>query len=265
MAEEVRVDVRKKMRQATSISVALDESDGKKIYRARCDTPAHPYRFDCVLGISMKKLGTEGSVSSEVNRDHAQQGHMQLEAFHRRFFTKGAKVIRDPRKKAKHSPAHAQPSQPVATPRAQGQPVAALPGRCAATQSQAASSTAKGVKRKREVPQPTFDEDGFTDFRRKVRVVASDGGPSERRALLMTAASDFYPNAQLALTDMMHCIRRATQEPLHLMGEFEQVFEEIVNKRHALLPDIANSKKWQSILQAVQTAVLRRSLLEALT
>ena len=49
-AETVREDTRQKCADATSLTVAVDGSGGRKFLRVRGDTPGPPYRFDAVLG-----------------------------------------------------------------------------------------------------------------------------------------------------------------------------------------------------------------------
>ena len=49
-AEAVREDTRQKCADATSLTVAVDGSGGRKFLRVRGDTPGPPYRFDAVLG-----------------------------------------------------------------------------------------------------------------------------------------------------------------------------------------------------------------------
>ena len=72
--------------------------------------------------------------------------------------------------------AQRQETQPVASSRAdQLVPIGLSQGR--ETQP-VASSSARGRKRK-EIPEPTVGEEGLEDYRRKVRVLATDGGPAE--------------------------------------------------------------------------------------
>ena len=56
-AEVVRESTRKRMREATSISVAVDECDTRKIIRVRCDTPEPPHQWDGVLGLIRRQYG----------------------------------------------------------------------------------------------------------------------------------------------------------------------------------------------------------------
>ena len=226
MAEDARKDIRTHFGRATSICIAVDESDGRKLVRARCDTPKSPYRFDCVMGILTKKFGKSGRVADEVMEDHALSSTTHFKEFHRRFFTKGAKRFNWGQRKKRPD------AQPGASP------------------------SRKRRRSRQELHAPTLDEEGLEDYRRKVRVLASDGGPSERRALWLSASEEF-PNVDFIIKDMMHCVRIATQKPLHLAGVFEEVFEELINKRHALLPDLSYSGKWKSILLGVQEDTLK--------
>ncbi len=260
MAEEVRVDLRKAFKEASAITVAWDNSDGRKIVRARCDAPESPYRFDCVLGVMTTRLGAFQSVASEVNEDHAKLTHQYLEAFHRRFFTNDARVSY--RRKALPKRQRADASGAAPPNEGGSQPVAT-----AALRTQGAEIARQGGQKRRQPerrggqkgcqPVATLDEEGLNSFRHKVRVLASDGGAAERRALFFSAAGEFYPNANLAIKDLTHCIRIATQKPLHIVSIYEEVYEEIVNKRHSLIPDIQNSNKWRNILQAIQVELLQ--------
>ena len=244
IAEEVRKDVRRHLRESTSISLAVDDSDGRKLVRARCDTPSAPYRFDCVMGIVTKKLGARGKVAREVMEDCALSTHEQLQAFHERFFMTGARRFSYGKsKKASPASADARVSQHVASGRVS-------PG------IQPAASSLPRKRQRNEIPQPTLDHGSMEDYRRKVRVLASDGGSGERRALFVTATSQQFPNVHMVIKDMMHCIRIATQKPLHFVEGMEEVFHEIIDKQHALLPDLSNSVKWKKILEAVQEEVL---------
>ena len=47
------------------------------------------------------------------------------------------------------------------------------------------------------------------------------------------------------------------KNPLHCDELFGEVWDELFNKGHALVPDIMNSTKWQSLLQQMQKHALR--------
>ena len=51
--------------------------------------------------------------------------------------------------------------------------------------------------------------------------------------------------------------RIAVRNPLHIDELFGEVWKELFDKRHALVPDVMNSKKWQDLLQHIQRVVLR--------
>ena len=193
MAEVAREDVRERLRESTSITIGLDESDGRKIFRARCDTPGPPYRFDCVLGVHTKRFGEFNRVVDEVREDHAKRTHRYLESFHRRFFTPNAGVQQIKTRDAK-KPGSAQanvPSNRIETPgpsiNTGRQPVATE-----GSQLPVAVAPSRGAKRKRQPVAISLDEDGYRSYRDKVRVLASDGGAAERRALFFSASGDFF-------------------------------------------------------------------------
>jgi len=253
MAEVTREDVRERLQESTSVTVATDESDGRKIFRARCDTPGPPYRFDCVVGVHSKRFGEFQRVVDEVREDHAKRTHQYLESFHRRFFTPNAGIPQICQRLKKKAPTQASASSNrVETPAIN---ICRQPG---ATENQVpvAAAPARGTKRKRDPVATLLDEEGYNSYREKVRVLASDGGAAERRALFFSASGDFFPNAALTIKDMTHCIRIATQKPMQMVEPYAEVYDEIVDKRHALLPDIQNSNKWQNILRGIQKEVL---------
>lgn len=86
-AEVARESCRKRLREASSVSVAFDECDTRKIIRARCDTPEPPHQWDGVLGIVGKQYGVHGDVSAELKDDHAVQNLRLLEETLRAFYT----------------------------------------------------------------------------------------------------------------------------------------------------------------------------------
>ena len=96
MAEVKREEIRENIANATSISVALDETKGRKIVRIRGDRPTRPFTFDAVLGMygtsylpaKKKTIGAaSGAVESAIQEDHAQHAAKELDAFLKRFFT----------------------------------------------------------------------------------------------------------------------------------------------------------------------------------
>ena len=61
----------------------------------------------------------------------------------------------------------------------------------------------------------------------------------------------------MTIRDPAHAIRIAVQKPLQLEALYGEVYEELINKRHALIPDIQNSDKWKKILEGLQKHVIR--------
>ena len=93
-------------------------------------------------------------------------------------------------------------------------------------------------------------------IRQRVRTFAADGGSKERRALKL-AAKLLFPNVVLLLRDAAHALRIAIKDPLHFDALFGEIWTSLFDERHALVPDIMNSKKWQDLLQHIQQVVLR--------
>ena len=87
--------MRAHIRSATSISVAFDESNGRKLVRMRCDMPVKPYRFNGVMGVLSKSFSNTGkaTVKDAVMEDHAKIALESLERFHKKFFTVGLRKI----------------------------------------------------------------------------------------------------------------------------------------------------------------------------
>jgi len=93
-------------------------------------------------------------------------------------------------------------------------------------------------------------------IRKHVRVFAADGASKERRALLMSV-QEVFPNVSLLIRDAAHALRIAIKDPLHFDKLFGEVWEVLFDTRHALVPDVMNSEKWQDLLQHIQRVVLR--------
>jgi len=89
-----------------------------------------------------------------------------------------------------------------------------------------------------------------------VRVLAADGASSERRALF-AAMERLFKNVVLVIRDPAHAIRIAVSKPLHADELFGEVWHELFDKRHALVPDIQHSEKWKELLVRIEEKVLR--------
>ena len=88
------------------------------------------------------------------------------------------------------------------------------------------------------------------------RAFAADGASSARRALLL-AAGELFPNIVVLLRDAAHIPRISVRDPLHLDDLYGEVWAELFDKRHALVPDVMNSRKWQDLLQNIQKNLLQ--------
>ena len=78
-AKVVRESCRKRIREATSISLAVDGCDTRKVLRVRCDTLEPPYQWDGAIGICNKLYGMTGDISSELKDDYAVHNRCLLE------------------------------------------------------------------------------------------------------------------------------------------------------------------------------------------
>ena len=70
MGEDARQRCRKRLAQATSVTVALDDCGGKKILRFRCDTPGPPYRYDGLIGV-VCRIYIQSKKSETITRNIA--------------------------------------------------------------------------------------------------------------------------------------------------------------------------------------------------
>ena len=93
-------------------------------------------------------------------------------------------------------------------------------------------------------------------IRKCTRVFAAHGASKVRRALAL-AAEELFPNIVLLLRDSAHALRIAVRDPLQNDEPFGEVWTELFDKRHAIVPDAMNSKKWQDLLQNIQKNLLR--------
>ena len=57
----------------------------------------------------------------------------------------------------------------------------------------------------------------------------------------------------LLLRDAAHALRIAIKAPIHNDEVFGEVWHQLFDKRHALVPDVMNSKKWQDLLQRIRS------------
>ena len=223
-AEVVRENCRKRVREATSISVAFDECDTRKVIRVRCDTPEPPHQWDGVIGIVRKQYVVTGDISGELKDDHAVQNLRLLDESFRAFYTPMQSKL--PKKRR---------AQPAAGAPASGGVLPVIGGK-----------RHRGIKRK----PCECNEDELHAFKKKVRILVSDGGSPERRATSLTALN-YFQNVHLVIEDSAHGLRIAMVKPLQLETYFGGMQEELITNRFALIPDIQNSGKWTHILRGL--------------
>ena len=84
----------------------------------------------------------------------------------------------------------------------------------------------------------------------KVVCIAADGASKERRAVILTAR-ELFPNVLIVICDPAHAIRLA-MKALHCDDVFGQVWHELFDAHHALVPNLMNSPKWHNLLVATQ-------------
>ena len=82
MGMEARERCRKRLRDATSVTVALDDCAGRNIVRFRCDTPEPPYVYDGLVGVLSKKWAIEN-----IRDDHAEHSTRLLGLKVKSFWT----------------------------------------------------------------------------------------------------------------------------------------------------------------------------------
>ena len=236
-AEVVRRRMRQKLSEATSVSLAIDECDTRKVIRVRCDTPEPPYKWDGVIAVMRREYGVSGDVAADIKDDHAEHNLRLLDKTLRSFFTPLPDYKPRSPWRAKDAPASASGGAPAP-----------------ASGGQAQSARKRIHTRRREAPK--CNEEMLESFCNKVRVIAADGGSGERRAVFV-AASKYFKRTGMVIRDPAHGLRIATTKPLQLEDHFRVVYEELIGNKHALIPDIQNSGKWKQILVGLQTQVLR--------
>ena len=101
MAEICRRKHRTHLKHATSITIALDESNTRKVLRYCCDTPSHPYTAHGLLGtlrLSYKSTDAVG-YQEQMEEDHAVHALRALKLCLIRFCTRPTRTKR-PRRTA---------------------------------------------------------------------------------------------------------------------------------------------------------------------
>ena len=213
MAEYARRKIRKVLSQATSITLAFDESKYRKIVRFRADLPLGSSRW---FGRLCRHVGSSGfsysgvlglldcskKHASDFEDDHAVTAVKQLDSFLTKFCT----------------------------------PLRRIP-------------------RRRRLQRLDCDEFLKAHVLKTVKVISADGASKERRAVFL-AARDLFPNLLIVIRDPAHAIRIAIKA-LHCDDVFGEVWHELFDDRHALVPDLMNSRKWHNLLVAIQEDNIR--------
>ena len=248
-AEVVRESCRKRIREATSISLAVDECDTRKVIRVRCDTPEPPYQWDGAICICKKLYGITGDVSRELKDDHAVHNRRLFEQSLQSFYMPlkphvKRQYVRRLVAGGRFISGGAVPPSGGAVPASGG----ALP----------ANGRANPLAKRKGTSNVRADcnTDDLSDFVKKVRIVASDGGKSERRAVFMMA-QQYFPNVHFVIEDPAHGLRIALTKPLQLESYFKGIQEALWKSEHALIPDIQNSGKWKEVLKGICKATMR--------
>ena len=251
-AEVVRADVRKTLREATSITLAVDECDTRKVLRVRCDTPEPPYQWDGAICICKKLFGITGDISRELKDDYAVQNRRLFEQTLESFY-----MPLKPHVKRKYARRLAAGISGCAVP-ASGESASEIHAASSALSSHAASGAARLAKKRKGISnaRAACNTDDLSDFVKKVRVLASDGGKSERRAVFCIAHL-YFPNVQFVIEDPAHGLRIALTKPLQLVDDFKEIQEALYKNEHSLIPDIQNSGKWKEVLRGISKTAMR--------
>ena len=252
-AEVTRVTIRKIIRNATSISLAIDECDTRKIIRLRCDMPKPPYRWDGVMCICKKLYGITDDLSRELKDDHAVHNRRLFEGSLQSFY-----MPLKPHVKRRYVRRLVQDRRPIdeaasgAAPPSGG---AVPPSGGAAAASGKATTSAKRTRSSTQVRAECNTAD-LADFVKKVRILASDGGHSERRAVFLVAEK-YFPNVHFVVEDPAHGLRIALTKPLQLEPYFKEISEALYVCEHSLIQDIQNSGKWKEVLKGLQETTMK--------
>ena len=75
------MNVRKRLREASSVCLSMDEGKARKVLRVRCDTKEPPYSFGGVLGF----LDTAYASLEEITDDHGNTAVNKLGDFFHDF------------------------------------------------------------------------------------------------------------------------------------------------------------------------------------
>jgi hypothetical protein len=215
----------------------------------RCDTPEPPYQWDGAIGICKKVYGMTGDIFSELRDDHAVHNRSLFEHSLQSFYMPPKPHVK--RQYVRRLVAGGRFISGGAVPPSGGA-VPASGGALPANGRANPLAKRKGTSNVRA----DCNTDDLSDFVKKVRIVASDGGKSERRAVFMMA-QQYFPNVHFVIEDPAHGLRIASTKPLQLESYFKGIQEALWKSEHALIPDIQNSGKWKEVLKGICKATMR--------
>ena len=92
----------------------------------------------------------------------------------------------------------------------------------------------------------------------KVHTFLGDGAAPVQKCGALLRASHCR-NIAVVLRDPVHALRTSTSEPLKRHGDFRNFWDEIFDRKHALVPDVQHSDAWQRRLVLAQQHVVKVS------
>ena len=218
MAEVVRDQLRKELREATHISLALDGKGPRKVMRFRCDCPSslppqfhEPLRRDEKLAVTTRAIDIEPGHLPFVTDGVLGLVSFQLESLDAMSEDHGVAAAQDIELALRQ----------FCTPL--GQP---------------------------------FDDSLYKHITTHVTSLAADGAAAARKQLVIVVQR-MCPNVVLLIRDVAHAVRIAARDPLHHDEAFGQVWEELFNKEHSVVSDFQHSDKLKAGLTAAQHDVVR--------
>ena len=101
-----------------------------------------------------------------------------------------------------------------------------------------------------------LDETSYNIVKKNVRHFASDQGPSVNRCGKVLASDGNLSNLVYCSFDAAHQVRIGCKDPLQALAGFEMQWKQLFGGKEALLPSIQNSEVWTAKLLAAQNKVL---------
>ena len=91
----------------------------------------------------------------------------------------------------------------------------------------------------------------------RIYTYTADGGSTVQKCGMLLKAG-LMPNISLLMRDTARTVCTSTEAPAKLRGRFGEFWSEIFDKRHALVPDIQHSDAWQELLLRAQKHILQK-------